>query len=353
MLPWHFRTDLRDNVRVLRKQQDGSALVYMESGGDVQVRAENEKVLAFDRAAWHFGGAAGSVDATAPRISKLVAPLDGLYAVWFVLEWNNDNAASGVRMVGLRLNGADSDMPLWTCEPSDGVTERTDQNGYYLLLLKAGDELELFAIHTSATSEVSVNSGEEHTRFGLDFLGETNEGATGPYTWTAPRTWAAGDQPTATSFNTDIRDNLLNLRNCRGVAAIVRLTLDESITPGTATAIPWDEAILNMGTVWSALSPTRLTVLVTGWYAAAGFFHWEGDNAGQRRHDVRVNGTTTYRLHTSARLSDGTRGAAVSAYGELPLTAGDYIEWVLNSGSTDPDILYMTPTYGSLMLLGD
>ena len=35
--------------------------------------------------------------------------------------------------------------------------------------------------------------------------------------WTAPRTWTTGDLLTASQFNAQFRDNLLNLRDVRGV----------------------------------------------------------------------------------------------------------------------------------------
>ena len=38
-----------------------------------------------------------------------------------------------------------------------------------------------------------------------------------PPPWTAPRTWTTGDLLTAAQFNSNFRDNLLNLRAVRGV----------------------------------------------------------------------------------------------------------------------------------------
>ena len=38
-----------------------------------------------------------------------------------------------------------------------------------------------------------------------------------PPPWTAPRTWTTGDLLTAAQFNSNFRDNLLNLRGVRGV----------------------------------------------------------------------------------------------------------------------------------------
>lgn len=347
VLPWHFRTDLRDNVRILRKKQHSTAMVYISSGKDFNVRTENETSIAFESIAWHYDNVAGSGE----RVSKLTASVSGLHEVWFVIDWNDDGASSGVRMVRLVINGADSDMPAWCCEPGAATNDRCVQPGYFLVVLEAGDEVELNVQHTSTTSEFSVNSGLQATRFGLDFIGETTDS---PTSWTTPTTWAAGDRPTHDDFNAQIRDNLLNLRNCRGVAAITRLDANAAITVGTATALSWGSAPLNMGSVWDSGTPTRLTAPVTGWYAASGFFRWDGGNSGQRRHDVRQSGGFTYRGHTTSRISDGSRGTAVSLYMELNLDAGNYIEFVVTSNQTIANAtVYMAPTYGSLVLLGD
>lgn len=42
--------------------------------------------------------------------------------------------------------------------------------------------------------------------------------------------------------------------------ALVELTANESISSGTSTVVPWDQAIYDTDSIWSSGSPTRLTV---------------------------------------------------------------------------------------------
>lgn len=349
VMPWHFRTFLRDNVRILRKRQEASAGVVTNAGNNIQARSENETALSFDNARWNYGAIAGAPGSE--RITKFVAPLTGLYELWFVVEWAADSEASGIRSARWLVNGSSSNIPNFTCEPGGNTDDRTDQHGYWLCLLNAGDEVELQIQHTSTASEIEIETGERNTRAGINFIGET---ADSPTSWTTPASWVAGNVPTETDFNTQIRDNLLNLRQCRGVLSIAKLTATETITINTLTAIPWDQTVVNMGGAWSIAAPTRFTAPVTGWYQVSGFFRWAAGPSGNRRVDVRVNGTQLYRGHTSSRVSDDSRGAAWSVYLELPLTATNYVEFVAhNTNEVGFAWLRPRPTYGSLMLLGD
>ena len=87
-------------------------------------------------------------------------------------------------------------------------------------------------------------------------------------TWTTPRTWATGDEITATRLNEQLRDNMLELRSSR-TARVRRLTaqsIPDSADP-CATAIGFTSEDFDVP-AWhsNTTNNTRITPDVAGVY---------------------------------------------------------------------------------------
>ncbi len=141
--------------------------------------------------------------------------------------------------------------------------------------------------------------------------------------FTAPRTWATGTLA-ASAFNTDLRDNFTALRNLNGYACRLKLDADLSLANGITTAITWESASYNVGTMWSVVTPTRITAPVTGYYAIAAHAPFYKDNVGYRQLGFLINGLAGAKART--RNAVNTSGTYVWFYDEVFLTAADYIE---------------------------
>lgn len=139
-----------------------------------------------------------------------------------------------------------------------------------------------------------------------------------------PRTWAAGEYPTAAYLNQDLRDNVSWLASplaCK----VHRGSSAKSIANNTQTAIDFTTELYDIGNLWVVGSPTRLTVPSGG----AGLFHIFGNvrfaaNAtGTRAVNILLNGTTL--------LAEDERAASAAAITmcvatDHKLVAGDYVE---------------------------
>ncbi len=140
---------------------------------------------------------------------------------------------------------------------------------------------------------------------------------------TAPRTWATGTLA-ASAFNTDLRDNFAALRNLNGYACRLKLDNDLSLANGVRTAIIWESASYNVGTMWTVVTPTRITVPVTGYYSVAAHVPFYKDNTGYRELGFLINGLNGPKARI--RNAVNTSVTYVWFYDEVALTAGDYIE---------------------------
>lgn len=112
--------------------------------------------------------------------------------------------------------------------------------------------------------------------------------------------------------------------------AIVRRNSAQSIPTGTFTAITFDDpALSDLGGFWNSANPTRLTVPsgMGGVYRVSVFGAFATSNVGIRQWNLRVNGSTYEQLviidpNVSYPTADGNSI-------ELPLSAGDYVEFAV------------------------
>ncbi len=77
--------------------------------------------------------------------------------------------------------------------------------------------------------------------------------------WTAPRTWTTGEVPTATIFNTHLRDNLVAVTD----AVLVRRTTTQT---GSPFDVSFDTEAFDDFSGWVVGSPTRITLPTAGRY---------------------------------------------------------------------------------------
>jgi hypothetical protein len=117
-----------------------------------------------------------------------------------------------------------------------------------------------------------------------------------------------------------------------GTMAVVTRGATQSIPDVTDTAIAWDTVQINDGTIYSAGSPTRLTVPAGATRVRVTFSaFWGSNNTGTRNLKIRVNNTSD--IVYDIRASQNETGAVVSRV--YLVTAGNYFEAFVshNAGS--------------------
>ena len=118
--------------------------------------------------------------------------------------------------------------------------------------------------------------------------------------YTAPRTWTAGEYPTAAQFNQDLRDNVSFLAN--PPACKVTDTGGQSVADDTDTLLLWDTEEFDTDTMHStSVNPGRITFTRAGLYVVTANVIFPTNGNGYRHARIRANGTTT--LAEDARTS--------------------------------------------------
>jgi len=108
--------------------------------------------------------------------------------------------------------------------------------------------------------------------------------------WTAPKTWATGDNVPASDMNTYIRDNSGFLHD--PPTARVFHSVDQSITDATDTVLAFDSERFDTDTIHGAGANTKLTATTAGKYLIVANITWEANATGIRFCGIRLNGTT-------------------------------------------------------------
>lgn len=111
-------------------------------------------------------------------------------------------------------------------------------------------------------------------------------------------------------------------------STVVKLTANEAIENNTETAIPWDAADHDDGAMWSAGSPTRLTVPTNfSRVRITGGITWASNATGTRAIVAKKNGSYVAGLPNVIAASPGAVAFGQSAPGAIvQVTAGDYLE---------------------------
>lgn len=143
--------------------------------------------------------------------------------------------------------------------------------------------------------------------------------------WSTPRTWVDTPTPDVASkaFLDAVSANFASLRNSHDQAVKLYLDNNQSVPNSTNTKVSWTTIDKQIGTIWSVANPTRLTAPVTAKYAVSVNLEWRNNAVGLRNCSiVRSSGV---QLDLQSHASPEGK-ANVSAYAEVQLTAGVYLE---------------------------
>jgi hypothetical protein len=146
----------------------------------------------------------------------------------------------------------------------------------------------------------------------------------------APRTWAAGEFPTATQFNTEIRDAvnfLLAPPRAHAYQAVA-----QSLTSGVSAVITMDSEQVDTDNIHStAASTSRLTIVTAGRYRVIGQVAFASNATGYRTATLLRTGATIAQQRHAA-VSGTTHVEQVTD--DILCVAGDYIELQADQNST-------------------
>ena len=141
--------------------------------------------------------------------------------------------------------------------------------------------------------------------------------------YTTPRTWAAGERPTAAQFNQDIRDNVAFLANppaCR-----VTETANQSLTNNTLTDLTFGSETYDTDAMHSTSSLTeRITISTAGLSLVNGYATFATDtDITEVLLRILVDGTTDIGQHRVAGTLSGFE--ILSVTGVYKFTAAQYV----------------------------
>jgi hypothetical protein len=132
-----------------------AARVY--NSGALTITTATTTTLTFDSERFDLGG----LHSTSSNTARLTAPVDGVYAIFGHIRW--DNNATGVRELIVRLNGA----TIIAAEKDDAAGEAMGQSLATLYQLAAGDYVELRARQTSGGNLNVTATGNYSPEFGM------------------------------------------------------------------------------------------------------------------------------------------------------------------------------------------
>lgn len=146
--------------------------------------------------------------------------------------------------------------------------------------------------------------------------------------YSTPRTWSAGEFPTAAEFNQDIRDNVAFLAN----PPAVRLThsTSQSIAEATETVVTFDTESHDTDTMHGSGNPTRITFTTAGLYVVSfnGFIADSTGTYSDAYSQLKLNGATVL-LYASGLRANTAAGPAYEFTTVRKFAAADYVEVLL------------------------
>lgn len=254
-----FNQDLISNPASLRNENDARVKVWRSSA--ISVANETRQAIAWNAQAYESSGMFDTGAAT-----RLIALRNGIYLVQSKMAWASNS--TGRRGNGYRVNGAglDYDMQLTAANAS------SKQNGADMVMLEAGDYVEVYGYQSSGGALNMSGAGESSSSATLTLLA-TETPATD---WTEPKVWATGDVLTPQLLNAQWRDNLLNLRYFGGQAAKVSLSENQSVTALERNPLSWDVEQWKIGGLWT--NGSKFIARVAGWYWVIPTVEWRSED---------------------------------------------------------------------------
>jgi len=114
------------------------------------------------------------------------------------------------------------------------------------------------------------------------------------------------------------------------IAARVYRSTAQSIPNATETAVSFDTERFDYDNMWSAASPTRITINTAGVYVVTGAIQWATISSGHAYVALRVNGTTY--IATQRSSAPGTT-LPLTIAGIWEFSVGDYVEMMVHQAS--------------------
>lgn len=145
------------------------------------------------------------------------------------------------------------------------------------------------------------------------------------------KVWTAGDQPNADGLN-QVGYALKWLTN--PPHAYIYQTSAQSTANAAWTAISFSAELRDTDTMWTAGSPTRLTINSSGWWEFEYAIWWaSAADTNWRLPSLRVNGTL---FSTQTAGANNGQDIIIRGITDLYLYTGDYVElcsWQSSGGS--------------------
>jgi hypothetical protein len=142
--------------------------------------------------------------------------------------------------------------------------------------------------------------------------------------YSAPRTWVAGEHPTAAQMNANVRDNVAFLANppaCR-----VYHNANQSIAATTETTLAFNSERFDTAALHDTVTNNgRITIPTAGLYVVSVSVEWAaGTGAWQGYVNLRVDGATTIASDRRLFVTGGTGAHAFATI--YKFTAAQYVE---------------------------
>lgn len=304
--------ELRDNELSLRGMNDLAVKVFRTSNQSISSSGANS-VVTWQSSVWNIG----SMWSSSTNPTRFTVPTTGIYQLAANIPWTNNG--TGRRRLAWRPNGGSITYDMQHQE-STGVDTC---NGSDLISLNAGDYVEIIVSQDSGGA-LSVLGGTEQNASASLRLVATGSGE--PPHWTPTRTWTNGDILSPALLNTQIRDNIANLRNLKGAGCAVYLQdADQSSQSGERAPISWDAVNWQVGGMWT--SGSQIKAPVAGVYQITINLQFDGQAnlSGVAGCGYVLNGSATHHDGQFQELNS-TSDKSPSATDLIRMNAGDYLE---------------------------
>lgn len=149
------------------------------------------------------------------------------------------------------------------------------------------------------------------------------------------------DSWSASDHNTYVKDNFIYFKNKTDLlvtnpARCMVSRITDWSTNTTLSNVTWETEVLDTDTMFTAGTPTRITITTAGLYLVTGKITWSSGTAGSYRHvGFYVNGDTAL-IVAALTVPAASAGVTQSSLSGLYIfSVADYIQMKTQSGETE------------------